>query len=45
MVPRLAAYAITASEVGAISSAVRPEGKVISAVSTYDGAPWGTRFW
>ena len=32
-------------EFGATSSAVRPDGKVMFAVSTKSGAPAGTRFW
>ena len=37
--------ATTASSVGHTSSAGRPLGKVIVAVSTHSGAPFGTRFW
>ena len=44
-VPRLAAQATTASSVGATSSATRPLGNAIRAVSTKSGAPVGTRFW
>jgi hypothetical protein len=44
-VPRLAAQATTASSVGQTSSAGRPLGNRIVAVSTYSGAPLGTRFW
>jgi hypothetical protein len=40
-----AAHATVAISVTQISSAVRPEGKVIPAVSRYGGAPFGTRFW
>ena len=43
--PSWAAQATTASDVGATSSAVRPEGKAMCAVSTHAGAPDGTRFW
>ena len=42
-VPRLAAQANTAGSVGHTSAALRPDGKVISAVSTQSGAPFGTR--
>ena len=41
IVPSCAAHAMTARWFGAISSAVRPEGNVMCAVSTYDGAPCG----
>ena len=44
-VPRLAHQATTATESGAISSAVRPLGKVMCAVGTHGGAFLGTRFW
>jgi hypothetical protein len=44
-VPICAHQAGTASSVGQISSAVRPDGKVMVAVSRYGGAPLGTRFW
>ena len=44
-VPRLAHHATTATESGAISSAVRPLGKVMCAVGTHSGAFFGTRFW
>ena len=43
--PICAAQAATATSVGQTSSAVRPDGKVTVAVSTYSGAPLGTRFW
>ena len=45
IVPMCAAQATTASSVGQTSSAWRPEGKSIRAVSTQSGAPLGTRFW
>ena len=44
-VPRFAHQATTATESGAISSAVRPLGKVMCAVCTQSGAFFGTRFW
>ena len=39
IVPICAAQAATAASVGQTSSAVRPDGKVIVAVSTQSGAP------
>ena len=44
-VPIWAAQPTTAISLGQISSAWRPEGNWIRAVSTYSGAPRGTRFW
>jgi len=37
--------ATTAISVGQISSARRPDGNSMRAVSRYSGAPIGTRFW
>ena len=45
IVPMWPHHATTASSVGQTSSAWRPEGNSIRAVSTYSGAPFGTRFW
>ena len=45
IVPICAAQAATAASVTHTSSAVRPDGNVIVAVSTYGGAPFGIRFW
>ena len=43
--PIWAAHATVAISVGHISSAVRPDGKVTVADSTYSGAPLIIRFW
>ena len=43
--PIWAAQHTTATSVGQISAAVRPEGNVTSALSTYSGAPFIIRFW
>ena len=44
-VPICAHQTGTAISVGQISAALRPDGKATVTLSTYSGAPLGTRFW